>query len=65
MKRESPVDLEYTKRYGALVAQHSIQDFYDLMVELITNPDDSYHGLFADGKSPQDGGPIVVVIEPH
>lgn len=65
MERGTAVDLEYTKRYGALVAQHSIQDFYDLMVELITNPDDSYHGMFVEGKSGQDGGPIVVEVEPH
>lgn len=65
MERGTPVDLEYTKRYGALVAQHSIQDFYDLIVELITNPDDSYHGLFVDGKLARDGGPIVVELESH
>lgn len=62
---QAPVELEYTRRYGALVAQHSIQDFYDLIVELVTNCDDSYHGLFADGKSQVDGGPIVIEIEPH
>lgn len=65
MERTAPVDLEYTKRYGALVAQHSIQDFHDLIVELITNPDDSYHGLFVDQLSPHDGGQIVIEIEPH
>lgn len=65
MERKAPVELEYTRRYGALVAQHSIQDFYDLIVELITNCDDSYHGLFTDGASAQDGGQIVVEIEPH
>lgn len=65
MERKPPVELEYTRRYGALVAQHSIQDFYDLIVELMTNCDDSYHGLFADGKASEDGGPIVIEIEPH
>jgi hypothetical protein len=65
MDPEPPVDLEYTRRYGALVAQHSIQDVYDLLVELITNCDDSYHGLFSDGLIPGDGGPIVIEIEPH
>jgi hypothetical protein len=60
-----PVDLKYTKRYGALVAQHSIQDFYDLIVELLTNPDDSYHGLYLDGKLPRDGGPVVIELDPH
>ena len=65
MERGTPVDLEYTKRFGALVAQHSIQDFYDLIVELITNPDDSYHGLYVDGKSTADGGQIVIEVEPH
>ena len=56
VERGTPVDLEYTKRYGALVAQHSIQDFYDLIVELITNPDDSYHGMFVDGGWPRTAG---------
>lgn len=65
MERGAPVDLEYTKRFGALVAQHSIQDFYDLIVELLTNPDDSYHGLYADGKTSSDGGQIVLEIDPH
>lgn len=65
MKQEKPIDLRYTKRYGAFVAQHSIQDFYDLAVELITNSDDSYHGLFRDGKLPKDGGQVVLEIEPH
>lgn len=65
MEPKAPVELEYTRRYGALVAQHSIQDFYDLIVELITNSDDSYHGLFRDGRASQDGGQIVVEIEPH
>lgn len=60
-----PVDLEYTKRYGALVAQHSIQDFYDLIVELITNSDDSYHGMFVEGSLAKDGGPIMIELEPH
>lgn len=65
MERGTPVDLEYTKRYGALVAQHSIQDFYDLLVELVTNPDDSYHGMFVEGRLAQDGGPIVIEVDPH
>ncbi|MGQ0431311.1 MAG: hypothetical protein ACT452_02755 [Microthrixaceae bacterium] len=65
MERKEPVELEYTRRYGALVAQHSIQDLYDLLVELITNCDDSYHGLFTDGTAAQDGGQIVIEIEPH
>jgi hypothetical protein len=65
MKQAKPVDLQYTKRYGAFVAQHSIQDFYDLVVELVTNSDDSYHGVFCDGYAPRDGGPIVLEVEPH
>lgn len=65
MQPKAPVELQYTRRYGALVAQHSIQDFYDLIVELITNCDDSYHGLYTDGKASQDGGPVVVEIEPR
>ncbi len=65
MKESAPVELEYTRRYGALVAQHSIQDFYDLIVELVTNCDDSYHGMHRRGDAPEDGGPIILEIEPH
>ncbi|SVC08373.1 uncharacterized protein METZ01_LOCUS261227, partial [marine metagenome] len=65
MKPGEPIDLEYTKRHGAMSAQYSIQDLYDLLVELVTNCDDSYHGLHVDGKSDRDGGSIVIEIEPH
>ncbi len=65
MKPGEPIDLEYTKRHGAMSAQYSIQDLYDLLVELVTNCDDSYHGLHVDGKSDRDGGSIVIEIEPR
>ena len=42
MKKGTPRELKYTKRYGQLVAAHSINDFYALLVELLTNADDSY-----------------------
>jgi hypothetical protein len=65
MKQGTPEELEYQTRYGQMNAQHSIQDAYDLLVELITNSDDSYHDLFVDRKIPEDGGPILVEIERH
>jgi len=65
MRQAEPVDLEYTKRSGAFTAQYSIQDFYDVVVELLTNSDDSYHGLFRDGLSNRDGGQIILEVEPH
>lgn len=65
MKQAEPVDLKYTKRSGAFAAQHSIQDFSDIVVELVTNSDDSYHGLFRDGSSNQDGGQILIEVGSH
>jgi hypothetical protein len=46
-------------------AQHSIQDIYDLLVELITNCDDSYHRQFVARATSQDGGPILIELERH
>lgn len=63
MKQGSPRDLQYQTRYGQMNAQHSIQDVYDLLVELITNCDDSYHNLFREGLRPEDGGPILIEVE--
>lgn len=65
MKKGSPRDLDYQTRYGQMNAQHSIQDVYDLLVELITNCDDSYHDLFREGHRDEDGGPILVDVERH
>lgn len=65
MEPQAAVDLDYTTRHGALVAQQSIQDFYDLVVELITNCDDSYHGQYAEGVISDDGGQIVLEVEPR
>jgi hypothetical protein len=65
MHRGAPEDLEYQTRYWQMNAQFSIQDLYDLLVELITNCDDSYHRLFEDKRINQDGGTILVEVERH
>ena len=65
MKRGQPKKLEYTARHGQLTAAHSIKDFYDLVVELITNSDDSYGDLQRDNGSASAGGTILLEIEPH
>jgi len=65
MKRGLPKKLEYTARHGQLTAAHSIKDFYDLAVELITNPDDSYGELLASRESSPNGGTILLEVEPH
>lgn len=65
MRRGEARDIGYTRRHGQMTAVHSIRDFWDLIVELITNADDSYHGEFRDGRISDDGGSILVEIEPH
>ena len=65
MKQGTAEELEYTSRHGQFTAQHSIQDFYDLVVELLTNSDDSYHGQFRRREIEQDGGEILLELEPH
>ena len=65
MRQGEAEELEYTSRHGQFAAQHSIQDFYDLVVELLTNCDDSYHGQFTRREIQQDGGEILLEIEPH
>ena len=65
MKQGAAEELEYTSRHGQFTAQHSIQDFYDLVVELLTNSDDSYHGQFRRSEIDKDGGEILLELEPH
>ncbi|MXW07742.1 MAG: hypothetical protein F4X56_01145 [Gammaproteobacteria bacterium] len=65
MRRGSPESLEFTTRHGQLSAQHAIQDIFDAVVELVTNCDDSYHNQFRNGLIDQDGGYILLEIEPH
>lgn len=65
MRQGEAEELEYTSRHGQFAAQHSIQDFYDLVVELLTNSDDSYHGQFTRREIQQDGGEILLELEPH
>ncbi len=64
MKAAAPRDIKPTRRFGQMTAQQSIQDFWDAVVELVTNADDSYHQLFVDGKISRDGGPILLEVEP-
>lgn len=65
MKRGEPRDIGYTRRTGQMSAAHSIRDVWDLTVELVTNGDDSHHGEFVDGRTSEDGGPILLEVEPH
>jgi hypothetical protein len=58
-------DLTYTKRFGVLAAQQSIQNVWDVLVELITNADESYGRLFRAGAINHDGGQILLEVEPH
>ena len=65
MRRGTPESLEFTTRYGQLSAQHAIQDIFDAVVELVTNCDDSYHNQFRNGLIDEDGGYILLEVEPH
>lgn len=65
MKRGEARDIEPTRRHAQMTAAHSIRDFWDMIVELITNCDDDYHRQFAAGRRPEDGGPILVEVHPH
>lgn len=65
MKPGQPRKLAWTERHGHMTAAHSIRDFFDLVVELITNSDDSYHEQFVDRVISEDGGPILLEVEPH
>ena len=64
MKKGEPQELEFTHRYGHLAAQNSIQSFEDVVVELVTNCDDSYHSEFRRGHLDTDGGRIVIEVQP-
>lgn len=46
-------------------AQWAIQDFHDLLVELVTNSDDAYHEQFDDREILADGGQVFVDVERH
>jgi HSP90 family molecular chaperone len=53
-------DLHLSSRYYQFNRSHAIHDLFDALVELITNPDDSYHRLFMKHLIEQDGGPITI-----
>lgn len=65
MKQGTPRDISLTRRYGQISAQYSIQDVFDLLVELFTNADDSYRRLFERGLASDDRGVILVEVERH
>jgi len=48
------------RRYAQLAATHSISDVYDVLVEMITNADDSYGRQFRGGCRSKNGGDILV-----
>lgn len=61
MLDERPIIID--DRYADMIRGHSIRDIYDALVEIITNCDDSYHNLFAEGKRVKDGGDILIEIQ--
>ena len=63
MKKGQSRDLSIARRYGQISAQYSIQDVSDLLVELITNADDSYRRLHEQGLSDSDRGRILIEVE--
>lgn len=65
MKRGEPKKLEYTARHGQLAAAHSIKDIYDLVVELLTNADDSYTRLSTSNGGSRSANTILLEVEPR
>ena len=62
MKIGVPIDLHYSDRYYHFQRQHAIRDVFDALVELITNPDDSYGRLYKKQLRRENGGPILIDI---
>lgn len=62
MKIGIPIDLHYSDRYYHFQRQHAIRDVFDALVELITNPDDSYGRLYKKQLRRENGGPILIDI---
>lgn len=62
MKIGVPIDLHYSDRYFHFQRQHAIRDVFDALVELITNPDDSYGRLYKKQLRREGGGPILIDI---
>jgi predicted DNA-binding protein len=62
MKIGIPIDIKITLRDYDFNRQFAIRDVYDVLVELITNSDDSYHRLYKKQFRSEDGGPILVEI---
>lgn len=60
-----PQEIVLSNRYYEQNRDFAIRDIFDVIVELITNSDDSYHHLFVQQKRSEDGGPILIEIEEH
>jgi hypothetical protein len=65
MRRGEPRKLVYTARHGQLTAAHSIKDIYDLVVELLTNADDSYTRLSESNGGTKSANTILLEVEPR
>ena len=65
VKRGKPKKLEYTPRHGQLTAAHAIKDIYDLVVELLTNADDSYTRLSANNGVTKNTNTILLEVQPR
>jgi hypothetical protein len=59
----TPEKIEGTARYIKQNRSNAIKDVFDLLVEIITNCDDSYHRLFSKHKRTSDGGSILIEIK--
>ena len=62
MEIGKPIDLIFTNRYYDFQRQQAIRDVFDALVELITNPDDSYGRLYKKQLRTENGGPILIDI---
>lgn len=62
MKIGTPIDIKITLRDYDFNRQFAIRDVYDVLVELITNSDDSYHRLYKKQLRNENGGPILIEI---
>ena len=62
MKIGTPIDIKITLRDYDFNRQFAIRDVYDVLVELITNSDDSYHRLYKKQLRSEDGGHILIEI---
>ena len=62
IKIGEPIDLIFANRYYDFQRQQAIRDVFDALVELTTNPDDSYGRLYKKQVRAENGGPMLIDI---